>query len=95
MRPGFTCIHVLEGAPVLCVEHDAPIDQTVTGWGVYCAARRHENPELRLVDLDAVPAAAQALAEHDSTLAEGHMATRTTAGDPWLVLPIPAEDEAA
>lgn len=94
MLPGAICDHVgSQGAPVCVVAHDAA-DEDLSGWQLLCHAA-HTEHNIRLTDLERFFAADPAVQALRDTLPEGHMATRTAPGLPWVVVPMPAEEEAA
>lgn len=93
MLPGVVCDHVgSQGAPVCVVAHDAPSD--LSGWQLLCHAE-HSERNVRLTDLDRFFAEDPALQALRTTVPEGHMASRSAPGLPWVVVPLPAEDAAA
>lgn len=102
MLPGAVCDHVgSQGAPVCVVAHGtadpvlSEIMEDLSGWQLLCGGRDHAVINIRLTDLDRFFAEDPALQELRMTLQEGHMATRSAAGLPWVVVLMPAEDEAS
>lgn len=99
MRPGgFVCKHVAsEGHPgvaALCIFHHKPVDETDSGLELVCGAE-HGVGDYQLVNLDPVVAADPSIGEVLDSLQEGYQATRSAPAQPWLIEPLPAEDEAA
>lgn len=103
MRPGFICTHILSpdgtpdglARPPQVVEHNEPVDENDSGWGLYCnEVGLHENAELRIVDLDRYIAQDPTL-QQVLEMPEGHHAYRATADQPWVIEPLPAEPQAA
>lgn len=96
MLRGVICDHVgSQGAAPCLVVHDAPVSAEQTGWQVTCGVEPHAAAELRLVDLDGYIERDRALQDLRELLREGHRASRGAPGQPWLVEPLHAEDEAA
>ena len=99
MTPGFICTHLTQDLrlvqPPLVVEHDHPVDETDTGWGVYCGGGPHANAELKIVNLDRYIAQDPALQELVHTLPTGFIARRTASDQPWTIERITPEEEAA
>lgn len=102
MRPGFICTHILSpdgmpdelARPPLVVEHDLPADETDTGWGFFCnEVGLHKNAELRIVDLDRYVAQDPTLQEV-LNMPKGYLAHRAGVGQPWIIEPLPPEQEA-
>lgn len=95
MRPGFACTHVTDqGHPACTVHHDVPLDERESGWSLQCAAE-HENSEWVIVDLDRYIDQDLELQRLRDTLEEGWKATRSAPDQPWVVEPIPGDDDHA
>lgn len=101
MRPGFICTHLSPKGQTelvqrpLVVEHDLPVDETDTGWGFFCnEVGLHHNAELKIVDLDRYVAQDPTLHEV-LDMPEGYHAYRAGVDQPWVIEPLPPEEEAA
>lgn len=99
MLPGLACKHVREqlvsGQPVLFVCRTEPVDEDDTGLEVYCGQEAHSPEDCVLINLDRVVAVDASVGEMLEALEEGQQAHRSAPGQPWVVEPIPPEDDQA
>lgn len=96
MLPGLICKHVdrsnAAGAPVLLVCKTEPVGENDTGLEVYCGGE-HTSEDYLFINLDRVIATDASVGEMLEALEEGQLAHRSAPDQPWVVEPIPPEDD--
>lgn len=99
MLPGIICKHITRpgtvGKPVLRIVHDEPAFEEDSGCGLYCGALEHQQEDFLMVNLDRILDQDPALREVLQGLEEGSQATRADLAQPWLVEPLPEDDDQA
>lgn len=94
MMPGLVCKHVSrENAPALLVCHQTPESAGDSGFLIACGADGHGLKDWLVADLDKRLQAPEM--QELRTLEEGQQATRTAPDQPWVIEPLPPEEEAA